>query len=319
LTLAKVDDSVIRIVTQMYRFKLFDNMAQWDPKNHKNNPSTTEHKQLACALAAASTILLKNDGGVLPINNKTIKSIALFGTDASTPTTGGGGSGAVVGTGTISPHTGINARANGPLPPLLPCKCDNSTYDTDTDYFQEGNAQMGATTADDCCSKCSARADCGAWTLLGTHCYFHDSSRPWSKRAKKGCTSCACAAHAPPKPVSGGINVTYYSGKDAAGFVEAANPDVSIVFVSTTSHEGSDRANLNLPPDHDALVKAVAGANSGANGKKTVVVAVTPGALLVPWSDKVAGVLLSMMPGQEYGNGRLLAACRNPHSRLFCP
>ena len=64
--------------------------------------------------------------------------------------------------------------------------------------------------------------------------------------------------------------------------------------MQTTSSEGGDRGSLSLSDDQNQLVEAVAKAN-----KNTVVVAVTPGALLMPWADKVAAVLVPFMPGQE--------------------
>jgi beta-glucosidase len=94
---------------------------------------------------------------------------------------------------------------------------------------------------------------------------------------------------------SGKRCVTYaYSSKDAAKI--AANADVAIVFGMTTSSEGGDRGDLNLNNDANDLISSVAGVN-----KRTIAVAVTPGALLTPWSDEVAAVIVSFMPGQEYG------------------
>ena len=75
----------------------------------------------------------------------------------------------------------------------------------------------------------------------------------------------------------------------------AAAADVVLVFMATTSHEGSDRSDLSLG-DMDSVgfnVSAVAGA-------KTAVIAVTPGPVLTPWRAGVASVITPMMPGQQY-------------------
>ena len=69
------------------------------------------------------------------------------------------------------------------------------------------------------------------------------------------------------------------------------------MFVATTSSEGSDRANLQFGNGQDDLVTVVA-----ANQPKTVVVGTTPGAVLLPWSEDVAAILINFMPGQELGN-----------------
>ena len=95
----------------------------------------------------------------------------------------------------------------------------------------------------------------------------------------------------------------------------ASKADVAIVFVGTTSQEGSDRPTLGLGSKHDNLVKAVAHANPN-----TIVCVVSPGAVLLPWDANVSSILLSHMPGQEYGLAiaeillewhRRLAACRS--------
>eukprot|EP01051_Picozoa_sp_SAG22_P005635 SAG22_NODE_340_length_12031_cov_9.961783_4_plen_603_part_00 len=94
----------------------------------------------------------------------------------------------------------------------------------------------------------------------------------------------------------------------------AKSATVVLVFVATSSAEGTDRFNLSLTNpcqstvsgacsnplpglDQDKLVAAV----SEAAGAKTVVVAVTPGALLTPWAKDAAAVLIPFMPGQNYG------------------
>ena len=45
-------DSVMRILTQMYKFGLFDNMAQWNGTAHNADVTSIEKSQLARELAA---------------------------------------------------------------------------------------------------------------------------------------------------------------------------------------------------------------------------------------------------------------------------
>eukprot|EP00755_Sulcionema_specki_P016436 Sspe_Gene.10360::Locus_3458_Transcript_1_1_Confidence_1.000_Length_2315::g.10360::m.10360/K05349/bglX; beta-glucosidase len=105
---------------------------------------------------------------------------------------------------------------------------------------------------------------------------------------KGGCKEKVCS--------SSGVCITYNDGSDPAKAAAAAQAaDVALVFASTTSSEGSDRKSLSL--DQDSLVQAVA-----AQKTPTVVVAVTPGAILTPWRHQVSAILVPFMPGQEYGN-----------------
>ncbi len=76
--------------------------------------------------------------------------------------------------------------------------------------------------------------------------------------------------------------------------------DLAVVVVGTTEEmesEGFDRATLDLPGRQDELVGRVADANP-----RTVVVVNTGAPVLLPWADKVPAVLLTLFPGQEYGN-----------------
>ncbi len=103
------------------------------------------------------------------------------------------------------------------------------------------------------------------------------------------------------RAVSGG-RVTSADGSDPAEAARvAAGADVAIVFAETEETEGADRPGLELPGNQDALIEAVAAAN-----KRTIVVLNTGGPVLMPWVDRVLGVVEAWYPGQE--DGHALAA-----------
>jgi beta-glucosidase len=80
--------------------------------------------------------------------------------------------------------------------------------------------------------------------------------------------------------------------------VEAAKTsEVAIVFVNQATGEEMDRSDLGLPADQDELIEAVAAANPN-----TIVVLNTPGAVVMPWLEKVQGVLQLWYPGSQGGN-----------------
>ena len=72
----------------------------------------------------------------------------------------------------------------------------------------------------------------------------------------------------------------------------AKRSQVAIVFAVQHASEGMDLKNLSLPHDQDSLIEAVAAANP-----HTIVVLETGGAVLMPWIDKVAGVVEAWYPG----------------------
>ena len=77
----------------------------------------------------------------------------------------------------------------------------------------------------------------------------------------------------------------------------ARDAEIALVFVRTEETEGGDRPDLSLPENQDALIEAVAAAN-----KNTIVVLDTGGPVLMPWVDRVAGVIQAWYAGQENGN-----------------
>lgn len=72
--------------------------------------NTPEHRQLAREAAAEAMVLLKNDGGVLPVNLSKVKSIAVFGPNADIARIEGGGSAFVNPYYTVTPLDAIRQR-----------------------------------------------------------------------------------------------------------------------------------------------------------------------------------------------------------------
>jgi len=110
-------------------------------------------------------------------------------------------------------------------------------------------------------------------------------------------------------------NVSYCDGSNSATCVTLAGEvDVAVCVMATTSSEGSDRANLQLPSAQTSLCSSVGKANA-----KTVAVTINPGAILTPpWDADVAAILSMGMPGQEEGNALadVLFGTVNPSGRL---
>jgi len=107
--MARLNDMVKRILTEMFRFNLFDHGPTGAPNDVVTTPA---HAAVALKVAEASTVLLKNAGGVLPLNPASVHSIAVIGSDGGSGAyTGGGGSASVVAPYVVTPYQGIAARA----------------------------------------------------------------------------------------------------------------------------------------------------------------------------------------------------------------
>ena len=166
------------------------------------NVSTPQHKQLARSIAAQSTVLLKNTGGLLPLARG--QRLALIGLNAKAPYTAGTGSGGVQTDAVVSPLAALT---------------------------------------------------------------------------------------------SAGISVVYEEGATAAAAAAAAAAaDVAIVFGHAASGEGSDRRNLTLSGNIDAIIPAVAAAQ-----KNTIVYLAVPGSIRTDWRDSVPAILATFLPGEQVG------------------
>ena len=88
VSLETVDDKVRRILRVLFRMSFFDR-PQVEPDLPLYSP---ESRLVALEGAREGAVLLKNDRGVLPLERKAIRSIAVFGPNVHPAVTGGGGS-----------------------------------------------------------------------------------------------------------------------------------------------------------------------------------------------------------------------------------
>jgi beta-glucosidase len=77
--------------------------------------NTPAHQQLARRVAEEGIVLLKNDGGILPLDSAKLKTIAVIGDNAVTKFAGGGGSAGLKALYEITPLDGIVARVGNEI------------------------------------------------------------------------------------------------------------------------------------------------------------------------------------------------------------
>ncbi len=103
---ATVDDNVRRILRVLFQAGLFDH-----PHVTGGEVEKAEHRALARRAATESMVLLKNDGHVLPLDPKKLRSLAVVGPAAAVARTGGGGSSLVRPKDPVAPLAGIQEAA----------------------------------------------------------------------------------------------------------------------------------------------------------------------------------------------------------------
>ena len=284
-----IDDKVFRILTKMIQLGIFDEDAAWRRGNLTNDVTNEEHYDLARSLAAASQILIKNDG-LLPLSED-ISSVAVIGDAAGLlGIYGGGGSGAVAPKQPVSVLEGVLREFGVDLN-----RTANCTLQYDVDYFQpSGNVLLNTEDVQGCCAACAATIGCNNFAFV------EGDGSCWLKPNDAGeMESPGIVAGACPKFDTGG-KVTFSPTADSgAAAAAAAAADVALVVVATTSSEGADRETLAFDDASLALVSAV----GAAAGSKMAVIAVTPGAAVLPFQHDAAAVVLSIMPGERHGQG----------------
>lgn len=79
---ARIDDMILRRLIPLFRLGQYDN----PPGEGIADVSTAEHRQTAAEILVAGTVLLKNEGGILPLGPR-VRSVALIGPQATADAT----------------------------------------------------------------------------------------------------------------------------------------------------------------------------------------------------------------------------------------
>ncbi len=313
-----LNDMVSRILREMFRFNLFNNPPTGTTSSVVTTPA---HQDVSTAVAEAGTVLLKNDGGTLPLPASNGGTIAVIGPSASaSPTYGGGGSARVVPPFTVTPLQGLTAAAGAGtsvtyqqgLPtdtslPAIPSSALSPAY-SPTPF---GGSYSGTLTAPETGTYVLAlQNSCGCYTstiltVNGKEILNNPGTPPVSTysasvRLQAGHTyavkisgDSSTFAWGTPSALAPGISQAVAAAKSAATAVVVVSDD--------TETEAADRPGLNLPSAQNELISAVARANP-----HTVVVVDAGAPVAMPWLNQVASVVDAWYPGES--NGTALAS-----------
>ena len=124
VSVAVLDEKLVRRFAKMIEF------GDFGPQPKPLSIPALEHGAIARQIAAQGMVLLKNDGGVLPLDTKSLKSVLMVGPYAVRPSTGGGGSSKVIPLYTITPYDGLAAALELQVRPIV---MDGSDINAATD------------------------------------------------------------------------------------------------------------------------------------------------------------------------------------------
>ncbi len=116
-----LDEAMRRLLRMVFKSGKMD-------KKRSHSPgvlNTKEHQDLACKLAEESIVLLKNEGGLLPLDPKATHTIAVLGPNAADARIGGGGSSFLESPYRISPLEAVRSRWSDQVEICYEKGCDN--------------------------------------------------------------------------------------------------------------------------------------------------------------------------------------------------
>ena len=371
------EDAVDKAVRRILRLVLLS--GRMDDKVSKGSVNTPAHQTLARRLAEEAITLLKNEGGILPLDKDKLQSVAVIGPNAATAVISGGGSSRAEPPYRVSPLEALRKE----LEVAYERGCDNYDlpYDVPRTWMTgpDGNAGIRADMF--------ASADCSGEPMytqngLGSDFWYHTAwstkeppnSVRWTTRLtvpedgrylfnlnhssrmriylddrlilESSSADLPDRAGGHPASVVRELKagqpydlrmdfvrdetqeIVYYKLGLGLTFAPDADPrleravelarrsEVALVFVGypdAYESEGTDRPDIKLMGQQDALIAAVAAANP-----KTVVVLNVGAPVSMPWLDKVAAVVEAYYPGLENGNAvtRVLLGEVNPSGKL---
>jgi beta-glucosidase len=235
ITQERIDLMATRILRSMFAHGLID-----DPVSEGGTIDFAAHRAVSRQAAEAGIVLLKNDGGILPLAAQA-RSIAVIGGYADRAVLSGGGSSQVY-------PEGTNA-----VPGLSPTSWPGPVVYYPSSPLHSLQAQLPS------------------------------------------------------------AYITYAEGFDHEDAVRAAaSADMAIVFVTQWASESID-VSLTLPDAQNELIESVALANPN-----TVVVVQSGGPVLMPWVDRVKGIVAAWYPGIAGGEAiaNVLTGKVNPSGHL---
>ncbi|SFT95134.1 beta-glucosidase [Pseudovibrio denitrificans] len=269
---ATLDDACYRLILQQLRVLRKGNYE-------KKRVGCAEFRAVAQEAAEKSIVLLKNEGGFLPL--KDIESIGVIGRLASVANTGDKGTSDTQPTHVITPLAGLRAY-----------------YKHKVDIWQDRGQNINRAL------QIAKRADAvvlvvgndhsseGEWVSAGLAAQFHGVLPQPRNREEAQVASQFLRS---------------FGGGGSTGKSEGSNG-------VKDGYGAGDRSSLRLPPHDVELIKQVCAVNPNC-----VVVVMGGGTILMnEWEDKPAAILLHWYPGMEGGTAlaRILSGEISPSGRV---
>ena len=327
LSRAVLNSQVEPILYEMFRFGFFNDPP---PVTTSAVATSPDHVATSNALAEAGSVLLKNQGGVLPL--KASDDVVVIGPAASAQVTSSGGGSAHVNPGpVVSPLQGIQAASTGSvtyeqgiptdseLTPI-PASALSTPY-ASTNY---GGSYSATLTAPETGIYILGFTNPGSYnsaslTINGTTLINNPGTPPVSTYSASITLTAGqkynltLGGAGPTSNLAWATPSTLLSYAAPAIAAARAAKTVIVVVADDTESEAADRPNLSLPSAQDAMIAVAASINP-----HTIVVVQAGAPITMPWLNNVGAVLDTWYPGQTGGTALadLLYGKTNPSGHL---
>ncbi|HEV2247958.1 MAG TPA: glycoside hydrolase family 3 N-terminal domain-containing protein [Terriglobia bacterium] len=167
---SQIDRAVSCILATKFRLGLFDN-PYVDPDYAQRITNCEEHRKLALETAQKSIVLLKNEGNLLPLDLKKLKTIAVIGPDAGDAHLGGYSRPPA--SGDVSLLQGIRERAGSSVQVVYAQGCKITTGTRGNVTLPNPNAQVESIRA---ATEVARKADVAILVVGGNEATCHEAS-----------------------------------------------------------------------------------------------------------------------------------------------
>ena len=290
----KVDEKVRRILS------MYDRIKVGQPDRKQGCYNTPEHQRIVEEVAEEGIVLLKNEGGFLPLSpvrkDGTHKKILVVGDNATRNNGVGGGSSEIRMLYNITPMLGLKMTRGGDVE----YKYLRGYYVDDEDHLSV-NADWEA-MSEERAESMDNQQDLRPYSEIVAELVMYEPPKLDEEAAKKDFEE--------------RILPNRNKLRDE---VLAAIPDYDeVIYIGGLNHaydvEGYDKESITLPYGQDELISAIA----DAAGVKLTVVIMSGSAVEMPWVDKVNSLIQMSYGGQNGGLAlaRVLFGDVNPSGKL---
>lgn len=304
----KIEEKIVRILMLMMRLHM---IGEEECRRRSGAYNLPQHRQAALEAARESLVLLKNEGGQLPLNAGKMKKILVVGENADRIHSGGGGSAEIKALYEISPLMGIRMLLGGNVQVDYVKGYESGSREAEADTnWQEKSLEDGGghglceeEQSREMCQREEQNEEDGVCRKEGQNegdgvCQREGQNEEDGACQREGQNEGDGVCRKAAQSGKGQRHTGEALRREA---VEAAGEYDKVIFIGGLNHdydsEGLDRSSMKLPYGQDALIQELL-----AVRPDTVLVFVGGSAVeMGEWIDRAAAVMWCYYAGMEGG------------------